>query len=143
MMGPVKEYFRKLLRYDLKANQAWLETLDGWNDPAANQVLDHIAQAQRTWMSRVDPEMLPAEEKTLDAELKAMHDAWLRLLDDWDLDMRIEYANQAGEVYSEPLWEILAHVINHGTYHRGHLRGMAGERPFPETDLIRFFRHPG
>lgn len=139
----MKEYFRRTLRYDLLANQAWLETLGEWNDPAANQVLDHVAQAHRNWMARIDPEELPAEEKTLGAELEGLHAAWVRLIDDWDLDERIEYQNSLGETFSEPLWEILAHVVNHGTYHRGQLRGMAGDRSFPETDLIRFFRHPG
>jgi uncharacterized damage-inducible protein DinB len=39
--------------------------------------------------------------------------------------------------------DIAAHVVNHGTYHRGQLRERAeadGLDDFPETDLILFFR---
>ncbi len=38
--------------------------------------------------------------------------------------------------------EITEHVINHGTYHRGHLRGLAEAEgiSFPDTDLIVYLR---
>lgn len=53
-------------------------------------------------------------------------------------------AKQLEKKHSEHmLSEVAHHVFNHGTYHRGHLRGLAdaaGFEDFPETDLIRFYR---
>jgi uncharacterized damage-inducible protein DinB len=43
----------------------------------------------------------------------------------------------------QTIGEIAHHVINHGTYHRGHLRGLcdaAEFTEFPDTDLIKFYR---
>lgn len=47
-----------------------------------------------------------------------------------------------GEPYSHPLWQMMQHLINHGTYHRGQVTTMLrqlGVKPVA-TDLIAFYR---
>ena len=47
-----------------------------------------------------------------------------------------------GEPYSHPLWEMMQHLVNHGTYHRGQVTTMLrqlGAQPVA-TDLIAFYR---
>jgi uncharacterized damage-inducible protein DinB len=48
----------------------------------------------------------------------------------------------AGEPFLQPNHEVVRHVINHGTYHRGQLRMLAelDGIAWPETDMIFFFR---
>lgn len=53
------------------------------------------------------------------------------------------YKNLKGERFKQPVVEILLHVFNHGTYHRGQLVNMlrqAGIEKIPATDYIVFSR---
>ena len=45
-------------------------------------------------------------------------------------------------VYSNPLWESMQHLVNHGTYHRGQVTTLLrqlGAQPIA-TDLMHFYR---
>jgi uncharacterized damage-inducible protein DinB len=47
---------------------------------------------------------------------------WIDFLKDMtenDFDVSIKYVNTKGESYSSTIKEMLTHVINHSTYHRG------------------------
>jgi uncharacterized damage-inducible protein DinB len=59
------------------------------------------------------------------------------------LNQTIAYKNMKGESYENPVEEILFHLVNHGSYHRGQiitmLRG-AGVTQVVNTDLINWFR---
>ena len=53
-----------------------------------------------------------------------------------------EYVNSAGETFREPHAQILAHVFNHQTHHRGQAHDMlsqSGMEP-PSLDLVQFIR---
>jgi uncharacterized damage-inducible protein DinB len=59
-----------------------------------------------------------------------------------DLQRAISYKRMSGEAHAQPLWQLLQHVANHSTYHRGQIAGMVrqlGAKPI-STDLILFFR---
>jgi uncharacterized damage-inducible protein DinB len=59
-----------------------------------------------------------------------------------DLDRVIEYKTMNFGVYSNPMWQSLQHVVNHGTYHRGQITTMLrqlGAQPLA-TDLMHFYR---
>ena len=54
--------------------------------------------------------------------------------------------NLAGVESANALWQMLLHVVNHATYHRGQvttLLGLLGAAPPPSTDLMAFFRERG
>jgi uncharacterized damage-inducible protein DinB len=68
--------------------------------------------------------------------------AWLVVLDRHDLDEVIHFMSLTGVPGSFRLDEIVRQIPNHGTYHRGELRGLVvshGLDEWPETDLLRFF----
>jgi uncharacterized damage-inducible protein DinB len=54
-----------------------------------------------------------------------------------------QYQNSKKEVFKQPTWQMLLHVFNHGTYHRGqivdllHVQGVA---KIPATDYVEFVR---
>ena len=54
-------------------------------------------------------------------------------------DMR--YRNLRGEFYSYPLWQQLAHVVNHSTYHRGQVTTMLRQlgAAAVSTDLLLYY----
>lgn len=53
----------------------------------------------------------------------------------------IAYVNTKGEAWSYPLWQIIVHVVNHSTYHRGQVMTMLrqlGAEPVA-TDFLVFY----
>src|SRR5262249_54775954 len=44
---------------------------------------------------------------------------WFRSLREADLAEPVSFKTLAGVAYSTPLWQLLQHVANHATYHRG------------------------
>ncbi|HJZ63048.1 MAG TPA: DinB family protein, partial [Candidatus Acidoferrum sp.] len=53
-----------------------------------------------------------------------------------------EYKTLNFGVYTNPLWQSLQHLANHGTYHRGQIATMLrqhGAKPIL-TDLMHFYR---
>lgn len=56
------------------------------------------------------------------------------------------YQNTKGEAFKQPLYEMLLHLFNHQTYHRGQLVTMlrqAGAETIPPTDFIVWSRGEG
>lgn len=126
--------------YDAWANQKWLETARSMTQ---ERVLLHIVEAQVIWLARVQgtPTWQPSIEEFgihLDKSVRN----WKRFLLGADLGAMVDYTNMAGQPFTNSVTEIVRQVINHGSYHRGHLRGIAGERgiPFPDTDYILYAR---
>ena len=108
-------------------------------------ILLHIVKAQVIWLTRI--EGTPMWEPTLEEfplHLDRSIGRWKRFLLGADLGAEISYTTSQGQHFDNKVSEIVRHVINHGTYHRGHLRGLAEERgvEFPETDYILFARSP-
>src|SRR5262249_26271206 len=59
-----------------------------------------------------------------------------------DLNRVMEYKTLKFGTYSNPLWQSMQHLVNHGTYHRGQITTMLrqlGAQPIL-TDLMHFYR---
>jgi uncharacterized damage-inducible protein DinB len=57
----------------------------------------------------------------------------------------VSYRALSGAPYANPLGELLRHVVNHGTYHRGQVATLLRQldvKP-PQTDLILYYRERG
>ena len=115
--------------------------------------LEHIFRADNVWFSRVAGEPfgniadvpVPGSLAELDQEwrtLLARFQKWYEQLDRDQYAIEIRYANSQGQPFSTPLWQVLLHLVNHSSYHRGQVITMmrqAGSKP-PMTDLILFYR---
>jgi uncharacterized damage-inducible protein DinB len=58
------------------------------------------------------------------------------------LDGTMEYKTLKFGVYSNPMWQSMLHVVNHGTYHRGQVTTLLrqlGAQPIL-LDLMHFYR---
>lgn len=129
------------------------ELVHDWKsaDKSVLGTLAHVYAADRVWLGRIygnpptrflDPEV--------DVKMEVLQKEWPALLQRWqkwsnalqDGSASATYKDLQGKEQSTPLWQIVMHVVNHGTHHRGQavamIRGM-GHTP-PALDLIRFYR---
>ena len=69
--------------------------------------------------------------------------AFLERLGENGIERTFEYRLFDGTPSAQPFWQMLQHVVNHGSYHRGQvttmLRQMGAAGP-KATDLIAFYR---
>ena len=73
-------------------------------------------------------------------EVERRRSDFLAGLSDEDLSSRIDFTYLSGAPGSHELQDLLIHVVNHGTYHRGQLTSMIrqlGVAP-PSTDFVVF-----
>jgi uncharacterized damage-inducible protein DinB len=89
-------------------------------------------------------------------DVESLRDAWAELehevrahvasRDEAGLSAVVEYRLLNGTPGATPFWQILQHVVNHGSYHRGQvttlLRQLGAAPPEP-LDLIAFYRQRG
>jgi uncharacterized damage-inducible protein DinB len=68
---------------------------------------------------------------------------WIGNASELSLDHVCQYHSTKRELFKQPVYQILMHVFNHGSYHRGQLVNMLrqlGVDKIPQTDLILFSR---
>ena len=124
----------------------------GVSHESVQRTMAHIYFADSIWFTRtVDPSLpvpnpdeLPSME-TLAADWRNLQnnwEVWTNLLTDHDLDRIVQYKQRDGTPFETPVWQIVLHVVNHATLHRGQVMAMLrqlGAKP-PATDLIFYYR---
>lgn len=134
----------KQFEYDRWANLLWLDFLQKTETPEVYRtIMGHILGAQTIWVSRIEGESLSAiPSPPLEAAtIEESNERWRKVLTTRLPDELIQYKRTTGESMNSTMEEIALHVVNHGTYHRGELRGLCRADDldgFPETDRIRF-----
>ena len=115
--------------------------------------LNHVYFAEWIWHTRwngVSPTVFPADEipdvsglRSRWNELEGQVRAYVREAGDSGLQRVIEYRLMSGKEGASPLWQMIAHVVNHASYHRGQVTTMLrqlGAAPAQGTDMITYFR---
>jgi uncharacterized damage-inducible protein DinB len=121
-------------------------------DKTVLDTLVHVYAADRIWLSRVTAEPRATFVDPADRDLTLLQTEWPALQQRWKLWLRdfkdddalrvIFYKDLKGREYSQPVWQILLHLVNHGTHHRGQVSGFLramGQTP-PPLDLIAYYR---
>ena len=68
---------------------------------------------------------------------------WLTTVVEAELEKELPYKNMKGDTFRQPVKDILLHLFNHGTYHRGQLVTMlrqVGVEEIEPTDYIVYSR---
>ncbi len=121
-----------------------------------HRTLNHILVADRIWFGRIVgvPEILRLDEE-LYADLASLTTARIetdrRLVDhadglgDADLAGDLAYSTTRGEPQVTPLRQVLWHMFNHQTHHRGQVHGLLSQTTVapPPLDLLYFLREAG
>lgn len=135
----------RLVDYEEWANGEWLAALPRFRDVArAESVMRHVAGCYSGWLPLVSDWVdVRGEDWDFRAALPGLYAA-LREVAAGDLEREVSW-ERLGERRGLTAGELLHHMLNHGTYHRGHLRGLAeveGLADFPDTDSVKFFVRP-
>jgi uncharacterized damage-inducible protein DinB len=115
--------------------------------------LVHVYAADRIWLGRIegnpparfiDPEqdMHLAVLRTDWPALSERWKQWAALLTEDSIQRELSYKSTNGNAFITPIWQIVLHVVNHGTHHRGQASGFLramGHIP-PPLDLIAYYR---
>lgn len=133
-MSALASHFDRLLAYHGWAYRQLLASLASLDETryradrglyfgSIHGTLNHLAVVDRIWFSRVLH--LPRPFEKLDAEaapdraaLAAVLAEGIGLWRAW-LAAPLEYQNMRGDAFRRPHGEILTHLVNHGTHHRG------------------------
>jgi uncharacterized damage-inducible protein DinB len=121
---------------------------------SVRDTLAHMHAAEWIWYRRwigEAPAGLPPADRFPDLasvitawrEMEAQIREYFSPLDDRALERVIEYKSPAGVQSASMLWQMLQHVVNHQSYHRGQVTTMLrqmGAPPPKAMDLMAFYR---
>ena len=127
----------------------------GTADKSVLDTLAHLYAGDRLWLGRILGHPNPGFAgfiTSADRSLAVLQNDWPALLERWrqwaaslaeaGASEPLSYADLKGGARKEPLWQIVFHVVNHGTHHRGQVSGFLrtmGRIP-PGLDLIIYYR---
>lgn len=115
--------------------------------------LCHILGAEWIWLERwkgVSPPRLPDEAEFSDIAalrerwkaVERHREAWFANLQPAEIPEAVRYRTTEGKPYEAPLWQLVQHVVNHSSYHRGQvvtLLRILGASPV-STDMVAWDR---
>jgi uncharacterized damage-inducible protein DinB len=164
----MKAHFVSLAKYNKWANDRLYSMAAALPDEAYRRdvgayfaslhgTLNHLLTADRIWLRRLtgsgqhpgtlnailydDLPSLRAARELEDERLIKMVEA----LDETAIERALEYATLSGAPQRQPLREILAHLFNHQTHHRGQahvILTVLGVREPDPLDLLIMYRTP-
>lgn len=162
MIG-IQDYIRQAYDYTYWANRRYMTVSEGlsleqlhkkqghsWD--SVQSVLLHMLSSETVWLRRWTGEspkahLDPGDFPTL-ALIKQKWDETERDMrrfigrqTEASLETEVTYSNFTGQTFHVPLWQMLMHVANHETHHRGELASMFAlmNVPHPEEEVIQYF----
>ena len=163
--GGMKELLQQLATYNIWATQRILEVILALPEEKQKQELPssfkslyhtvlHIWTAENVWWQRMKLQeriISPFDnfkgtmEELANELLQQNHQwqEWVLHATDAALDHVFQYQTFQKEQFKQPIYQMLLHVFNHGTYHRGQLINMLrqmGVEKLPDTDFIIWSR---
>lgn len=147
----MKDHFLRLFAFNSWANDQVLEALS--NQSVSDEIrskMSHILWAEWAWLCRIKG--IPIDKSSVKNHLtneelaeKALENgrAWRKILEsNPDFETIFEYKLMNGTESRSCLADIITHVVNHGSYHRGQIATLLRQEgliPKP-TDFIGFTR---
>lgn len=145
---------QKICSYILDAGETLADKETESSFPTIRKTLYHLWDAQAIWLKRLNgesPNSWPSHNfkgnlndaiKLIEENSQALVD-YTEALSENEIFNKIEFKATDGTPYYNTVQEILMHVMNHSTFHRGQLITMLRSVGFTNvgsTDMIRYFR---
>ena len=151
--------------YTIWANRKIIECINNLsNDQISREISSSFSSIHKTVLHMLDAESIwwqrvklvehierPSDSfdgsfeeliKRLEAQSRQWEE-WISNASDNQLNHVFSYQNTKKEQFKQPVYEMLLHIFNHNTYHRGQLVTMLrqlGVEKIPPTDFIVFTR---
>jgi len=161
----MKEQLQQLAAYHIWANNRLFGRISQLTEeqvhrevassfPSLYQTILHMWDAESIWWQRfrlAEHITRPSEHfkgniEALISSVNAQSQQWKAWIDEArliQLEHVFAYQNMKKEQFKQPLYQVLLHIFNHGTYHRGQLVTLlhqVGADKIPSTDFVEFTR---
>lgn len=123
-------FFKELFTYNRHCNQQLADVFikqPNTTSEKAISLFSHILNAHHIWNNRIDPQQ-PSfgvwevhDTKDFKQMDQSNYGRSLRILDTFDLNATISYTNSKGQSFQNSIKDVLFHIVNHSTYHRGQI----------------------
>jgi len=144
-------FIKDFLEYNQQANLQFIRSfqVDGFADERGIKLFSHILNAHHIWLSRVRD--VSATFAVWDIHItnsftqlnkQNFTDSIQLLNEEPDLSRVISYNNTKGASFKNSIQDIILHVVNHSSYHRGQIASIIWEKGFtpPVSDFIYYKR---
>lgn len=122
--------------------------------PGLFKTVLHMLDAESIWWQRIRlQEKIEIPSKTFSGEMNELSqrllkqdklwENWVASLNEHGLQHEFIYYNSKKERFKQPVYQMLLHLFNHGTYHRGQLVTILrqlGVEKIPQTDFAVWSR---
>lgn len=150
-MQTVVDLLKELFTYNQHTNRKLIQFFQQhqFSDDRVFSLFSHILNAHHIWLSRIEQQpplysvwqiQEASDFEDLDTSNHQQTDAILT--GTTDLNRVLAYHTSSGASFKNTIHEILIHVVNHSTYHRGQIATRIRERGYdpPATDYIFYKR---
>lgn len=130
-MNETKIFFQKLIDYHHHHNERFIQHCKTHIDaltPEILETLNHSVAAQVLWNQRIlgdnnlDPNLWTNRDLSTIEDWESKHyKIACQILNENELNKEIHFTGSQGKQHMRSLEQILFHVLNHYTYHRGQL----------------------
>jgi len=126
----MKQFLKELFEYGYHFNQKLGDVFNESPDKTSDKAIkfyNHILNAHQIWNNRIEAKQPTYgvwkihETRDLKRVDKSNYKLTLQIIDKIDLSGTINYTNSKGHTFSNSIQDILFHIINHSTYHRGQI----------------------
>ena len=147
----MKSFFQNSFEYTKHCNQQIIDALIAHPTlfkEKINILTSHTLNAHHIWNHRILgtlPTFSVWQELGLE-QLQCINtenfEKSIQILHQKELDENISYTNSKGQAFTNTVTDILFHIINHSTYHRGQIISLLKEEGLPPviTDYIFYKR---
>lgn len=126
----MKTFFKELFEYNYHVNQQLWDVFNTNADKTSEKAFklyNHILNGHQIWNNRIDARVAASGiwdmhtiQDCRDID-RTNYEHTLLIIDQFDLNDTVRHARIKGKPFSRKVYEILFHVINHSTYHRGQI----------------------
>ena len=124
----MKDLLLELFKYYDEANRLYFEHLKPIPSSSRMQeLMDHIVNAHAVWLDRMEDSEMQAspwrrhsQEERITLHTQLM-ERTASFISSTDLTHSFRYKNTKGNTFENTFNQVLFHIVNHGTHHRGQI----------------------
>lgn len=145
----MKQFLQRFFEYNYQINQLLDSKFQSYNYQLEGEIIrlvNHLMNAHQIWIERIESNITlknPWEDfpvESFSSRNQTLYERTLEILDSADFEKIIAYKSFSGAKFEKKVSDILIHIVNHSTYHRGQIAQLMrkhGLEPVP-SDYIHW-----